>query len=310
MSLATPSPRPLSRRFLTRAGGLILLLGLLSYPLVAQQARKLDVLRIGTSGTLALDASGEKQAAAQDTLKSFIKSETGFENEILPQKDWEELAEKLAGGQLHLGVFQGYEFAWAKEKYPNLQPLAVAVNVHPYRDAHVVVRQDNRASDFASLQGQALALPRVGQGQLGLFLERQSLTHGKAMDGFFARLTNPDNVEDALDDVVDGVVGAAVVDRVALEAYKRRKPGRFNRLKEVAHSQAFPPPLVASYDNVVDQATRKRFQDGLLNARRKERGQRLLTLFKLTGFETAPANFQQMVAETQKAYPPPNRGMK
>src|SRR5207244_6848780 len=54
---------------------------------------------------------------------------------------------------------------------------------------------------------------------------------------FFPKITSPENTEDALDDVVDGVVQAAVVDRAGLEAYKRRKPGRFNRLKEVARSQ-------------------------------------------------------------------------
>jgi ABC-type phosphate/phosphonate transport system substrate-binding protein len=106
------------------------------------------------------------------------------------------------------------------------------------------------------------------------------------------------------------VVQAAVVDRVALEAYKRRKPGRFNRLKEVMHSSAFPPPLVAYYDNSLDQATLHRFRDGLLNARRKEKGQRLLTLFKLTGFQEVSANFGQLVAEVQKNYPPPNSGTK
>src|SRR5207244_11836898 len=88
---------------------------------------------------------------------------------------------------------------------------------------------------------------------------------------FFPKITSPENTEDALDDVVDGVVQAAVVDRAGLEAYKRRKPGRFNRLKEVARSQPLPPPLVAYYEGVLDQDTLKRFGDGLLNARRKEK---------------------------------------
>src|SRR5438874_12177600 len=113
------SPRPSSRTIL-----LAVLLGVLgvvlAIPAAGQQGNKIDVLHIGTSGTLALDESGGKQATAQDTLQSFIRSETGFENDIIAQKDWAELADKMANGQLHLGVFQGYEFAWAKEKYPKL----------------------------------------------------------------------------------------------------------------------------------------------------------------------------------------------
>jgi ABC-type phosphate/phosphonate transport system substrate-binding protein len=272
---------------------------------VLGQAKKIDVLRIGTSGSLALNASGTKEQTALESLQSFIKTETGFNNEIIRQTNYQELVQKMAGGQLHLGVFQGYEFAWAQEKNPKLQPLALAVDVYPYRYAYLMVRRDSKITDFAALQGQALSLPRTGQGQLSLFVERLCETHGKPLEAFFSKISTPDNIEDALDDVVDGVVQAAVVDRVGLEAYRRRKPGRFSRLKELAHSRPFPPPLVAYYDEILDEETRQRFRDGLLNANRKEKGQRLLNLFKLTGFVAPPSDFGQALAETRKAYPPP-----
>jgi ABC-type phosphate/phosphonate transport system substrate-binding protein len=272
-----------------------------------QQTAKLDSIRIGISGALGLGAESGKEEAAADNLRSFIKSETGFDNEIVQQKGWRELAEKLAGGGVQLGVFQGYEFAWAREKYPKLQPLALAINVHRYREAHVVTAKTAKAADFAALDGQVLALPKVGQAHLALFVERQSQANGKALNKFFSRVTSPDNIEDALDDAVDGAVGAAVVDRVGLEAYKRRKPARFSRLKEVARSGQLPPPLVA-YQEGLNPDTLKRFQEGLLNARRKEKGQKLLNLFHLTGFETAPSDFDQFLAATRKAYPPPVNG--
>jgi ABC-type phosphate/phosphonate transport system substrate-binding protein len=284
-----------------------LLLGALCAFAPGQQAAKPDVLRIGTSAALTAEESGGKEAEAIDTLQSLIKSETGFDSEILRQKDWAELADKMATGPLQLGVFQGYEFAWAKEKYPKLQPLVLAVNGYPHRDAYVIVRQDNKATDFAGLQGQVISLPRIAQGQLRLFVEWQSEAQGKRLEAFFARITSPDNVEDALDDVVDNVVQAAVVERVSLEAYKRRKPGRFLRLKELAHSQPFPPPVVAYYNDNLDKATLQRFRDGLLNTGLNDKGQRLLTLFKLTGFEAPPANLDQMLTTVQKAYPPPIR---
>lgn len=37
-------------------------------------------------------------------------------------------------------------------------------------------------------------------------------------------MATPANSEDALDDVVDGLVDAAAVEEVAVEAYQRRKP--------------------------------------------------------------------------------------
>jgi ABC-type phosphate/phosphonate transport system substrate-binding protein len=136
-------------------------------------------------------------------------------------------------------------------------------------------------------------------------VEHQAKVAGKTLDQFFAKLTSPENVEDALDDAVDGKIGAAVADRSALEAYKRRKPGRFKQLKEVAKSQQFPPPLVAYYDNVLDKGTRDRFQKGLLGASRKERGQTMLTLFHLTGFVRVPSDFEKVLTQTRKNYPPP-----
>jgi ABC-type phosphate/phosphonate transport system substrate-binding protein len=184
--------------------------------------------------------------------------------------------------------------------------LALAVNVHRYPVAYVVVRRDNPAKDFAGLQGQSLTLPNVGEGFLRLFINGQSQITGKPPEALFSKITSRDNVEDAVDDVVDGAVQAAVADRAALEAYKQRKPGRFNRLKMIARSQPFPPVVVAYDGTVLDEATLQRFREGLLNAGRAEGGKTMLTLFRLTGFEPIPTDFGKMLAQTRQAYPPPN----
>jgi ABC-type phosphate/phosphonate transport system substrate-binding protein len=292
------------------AGVLVTLL-VLCAPAVAQQPKKFKVLHIGTSGSMALNAgSGTKEQTAIETLQSFIKTETGFDNDILRQKNYQDLAHKMAKGELQLGVFQGFEFVWAVEKDPKLRPLALAVDVYPYRYAYLMVGRDSKITDFAALQGKSLSLPNVAQGQLRLYIERLCESHSKPLNAFFSKVTTPDNVEDALDDAVDGVVQAAVVDRGGLEAYRRRKPGRFKQLRELMHSQAFPPPLVAYYEGVLDNETRQRFLNGLLTANQKERGQSLLTLFRLTGFIAPPSNFEQVLAETRKAYPPPKEGTK
>jgi ABC-type phosphate/phosphonate transport system substrate-binding protein len=266
---------------------------------------KVDFLRIGTSGTLTAENETSKEKGALETLKGFIKEETGLNNEIEGQKDWRELADKMAKGQLHLGVFQGFEFAWAQEQHNGLKPLALAVNVYRYPVAYVVAQQKSGVKDFAGLQGQALCLPNTGQRYLRLFVDRQCRAHGKEASAFFAKITSQDNAEDALDDVVDGVVQAAAVDRATLEAFKRRKPGRFNQLKEVAHSEPFPPVTVAYFDAVLDDATLRKFRDGLLNAVKKEKGRTMLTLFKLTGFDSVPEDFAKVLAESRKTYPPP-----
>src|SRR5262249_34511509 len=73
-------------------------------------ARKPDpkVLRIGTSGTLTSTTENAKEKGALESLRDFIKTETGLDNQIIRQKDWRELAEKVSRKELDIGVFQGY----------------------------------------------------------------------------------------------------------------------------------------------------------------------------------------------------------
>jgi ABC-type phosphate/phosphonate transport system substrate-binding protein len=263
-------------------------------------------LHIGSSGSLTStsgDAAREK--GALESLQSFIKSETGLDDDIVRQKDWRELAEKMSKGELHIGVFQGYELAWAQEKHPQLKPLALAVDVYLYPVAYVLTRKDGKAADFAGLKGETLGLPDTGQRYLRMYADRQAQAAGaKKADDFFSKVVPRPSVEDLLDDVVDGKVGAAVADRAALEAYKKRKPGRFAQLKPVAQSQPLPPTTVAYYDQVLSDATLKRFRDGLLRANKSDRGQTILTTFRLTGFEAPPDDFPKVLAEARKAFPP------
>ena len=284
---------------------IVLMLALAGALAVPAEQGKIDVLRIGTSGTLSEEVSGPKEKSAMETLKRFIKDQTGLDNEILRQKDWRELTDKLAKGQMHLGVYQGYEFAWAQEKNADLKPLALAVNVELYPIVYVITQKTSKTKDFAGLQGQTLALPATGQRYLQLFIEHQCQAAGKTPEKFFSKITHPDNIEDAIDDVVDGVVNVAVADKSALEAFKRRKPARFAKLKEVAKSQRLPPVTIACYGKFVDDATLSRLKDGLLGASKKEQGETVLTLFRLTGFQLPPDDFGKILAETRKTFPPP-----
>ena len=272
---------------------------------VTGQPGKLDVLRIGSSGTLTGESKGDKEKSALETLQGFIKEETGYKNEILREKDWHDLASKLKKGNLQVGVFQGYEFAWAVEKYPTLKPLMLAINVYRYPIVYVVVRKNAAAKDFAGLKGQSIAIPSTGQGYLRLFVDRECAAQGKKAEAFFAKVQTPENLEDALDDVVDGTVQAVVADRAALEAYKRRKPGRFKQLKEVAKSPPLPPTVIAYNDATLDEPTLKRFRDGLLNAGKTDKGETMLTFFRLSGFETVPADFGKVLARSRESFPPP-----
>jgi ABC-type phosphate/phosphonate transport system substrate-binding protein len=260
------------------------------------------VLEIGSSGSLSVGTDPNKEKGAIESLEDFIKDETGMKNNITKTKTWRELADKLERGDFHLGMFQGYELAWARESHKGLRPLAIAVNVQRYPVVHVVAQKSGNVKDMADLKGKTVGIPAEAPAFLRLFVEKEV---GKKAEDYFSKFTRKDNVEDAVDDVVDGEMAAAVVEHASLEAYKRRKPGRFNLLREVAHSKPFPPAVLVYQEGGLSDSLLNRFKEGLLNASNKERGQMMLTLFHLTGFEDVPGDFEKVLAQTRKDYPPP-----
>ncbi len=287
------------------------LAGLLAVPIAAAsgQGPRTGVLQIGTSGTLAPEGSGNTSKGDKLSLQRFIRKETGLKNEIRDLPDWQQLLDKMVKGRIEVGMFQGYEYAWAQEKSPKLKALAIAVSAHRYPVAAVVVRRDNAAKTFAGLRGQSLLLVKTNKHYLQLFVDRQCQKAGAKTEKFFSKVMKQDNFEDALDDVVDGMAQVTVADRSIIDIFKQRKPGRFRRLKVLAESQPFPSAVVAYYDTVLDADTLRRLRKGLLNAANKQEGRDTLTMFRLTSFEELPKDFDKVLAKTREAYPPtaPNR---
>jgi ABC-type phosphate/phosphonate transport system substrate-binding protein len=276
-------------------------------PAPAQKAGKIDVLRIGATHFLTEGASEGSEETAYQAFRDFIKGETGYANDLDTVENYTELADKLASGRLHIGVFLGQEFAWAKAKNPKLVPLATSVNIYPYRYASLLINADSKAADFAALKGQTLSMPKMGVPYLRLFVDRHCRANDKKAEEFFAKVTIRANVEEALDALVDGSEQVVVVDRVGAEAYKRRKPGRYAQLKELMRSEPLLPALVAYHEGSVDAATLGKVREGLINAGKKKQGQRLLDLFRLTGFQTPPKDFDTVMAEALKANPAPTK---
>jgi ABC-type phosphate/phosphonate transport system substrate-binding protein len=262
------------------------------------------LLRIGLSGAMLKEIPEATAKQALENMKALIEKQTGQKSELTAEDNSETLGQKLAQKKFDFGVFLGYEFAWAKEVHAELRPLVVATSGAPMR-IHLLIRQDNPAVSLAQLKGKSLALSRESRPPARLYIERECLALGAASDKFFAQITAPATLEDEIDDVVDGVVQATAVDTLAFDAYKRRKPGRATRLKQIQESQLFPPPVIAYEPGVLDNATLSRFRDDLARTSRDPEGERLLNLWKLTGFDPVPSDYEQELAAIARRYPAP-----
>lgn len=287
---------------LLAAGAAVLLL-VPSAPAEARQEAG-GTIQIGLVRSLFRDAPASMIRLLSRPLKALMESQTGLTGELVVAGDGSELADKLKDGKVHLGVFHGFEFAWARQKNPGLKPLVIAVCTHRMLHAHLVVRKDSGVQGCGDLKGKAIALPRMSREHCHLYLARRCPGGGVEADKFFSRVSNPSSADDALGDVVDGLADAAVVDRIALDEYQQSRPARANKLRVLQQSEPFPAAVVAYQEGSLDASTLRRFRDGMVGADKTTRGKNLLKMCRITRFEEVPADYGQLLEDIAKAYPP------
>ncbi len=262
-------------------------------------------VKIGLIASLFREVPESTATAMLGPFGALMEAQTGVRGEVAIGGDAMGLGQSLADNHIQLAVFHGVEFAWAKTRHPELKPLVVAVNQAAFLHAVVCVRGDSKATALNDMQNKTIAIPRESRDHCYLFVERRCPEYKRGPRGYFSKITTPANAEEALDDVVDGVVQGTVIDGVSLESYRRRKPGRFTHIKAVETSETFPTGVIAYRPGNLDEATLKKFRDGLMNANHTILGKQLLTIWKLTAFEPVPADYEQVLTQIVKAYPPP-----
>jgi ABC-type phosphate/phosphonate transport system substrate-binding protein len=270
-----------------------------------EELGRASIIRIGVVSSLFRDVPAPMAQSLLRPMKSLIETQTGLLGDVAPAGDALQLGQMLVDAKLQLGVFHGFEFAWARLKHPTLRPLVIAVNKQRLLHSYLVVRTDCQGGCLEQLQGKTLALPRFTREYSRLFLERNCQDRGMSIERFFGKVVTPPDVEDALDGVVDGQAEATVVDSVAWENFQQRKPGRFARLKVLQESEAFPAAVVAYCPGGMEAAKLQRFHDGMIHASRSEKGQRMLSMCRMTGFEEVPVDYDHMLDLVARAYPPP-----
>jgi ABC-type phosphate/phosphonate transport system substrate-binding protein len=263
------------------------------------------VVKIGMLKSVFRETSQAATTASSSAFSGLVYSQTGMKGELVIVDTFEDMRQKLMDGELQLGAFHGFEFAWMKLKEPQLQPLMLAATNPNSLKTVVVVKADNQASDVGALQGKTMAIPNGTREHGRLYIARQCRRNGLTVEQHFAETPITKTVEDALDDVVEGKTTAAVADMASLQTYERRKSGRFAQLKILQSSDQFPASVIAYRQGGLDLVALERFRHGMSTAHQSAFGSRLMSLMKINAFEPIPANYDQIQADIIKAYPPP-----
>jgi ABC-type phosphate/phosphonate transport system substrate-binding protein len=220
--------------------------------------------------------------------------------------DCEALAAKMKEGKIHVGVFHSFEFAWVRDRYPELQPLAVTIPPRRKLQACLVVHKDSEATEPKDLKGPCVAVPMFTNAPARLFLDR--LRAGLPAECCQSAKHDRQSPEEVLDGVAQGRHASALVDVSALTAYQANKPGAFKELRVLCQSELFPPGVIVYRKGAITAQQVGRVRQGLTTAKETAQGRAFLMLWQLQGFEDVPADFDAEMRRIAKAYPPPAPG--
>lgn len=278
-------------------------LGLGIVPLLVAAAEPLakpTLFRVAMVGYL-FDENKEQMLRQMGPFIEDMQRDTGTKAEFVIIDDLPALTRELKEGRVQVAILPSLDFGWLRAEVPNLKPLLLAGVDGGRLRAQVFVPAKSTLASLAELKGQALAWPRRNPQHVRFFLERE---FGAAPEKAF-QLQEARNIDQALEDTIDGKVKAAVVNFSAAKVFAEQKPGRFGRLKLLAESTDFPAPVVAYVPSAGEEERVRKFADAMKKSNQTESGRQTLTLWKLKGFEDLPADFEEQVTAILKKYPKP-----
>jgi ABC-type phosphate/phosphonate transport system substrate-binding protein len=266
-------------------------------------ARAQDGITVGLTGTIFPGLSDAMLAMAAKPFRSLLEEATGVSGTVVQGGKPGDLAAKLKKDEVQLGVFQGVEFAWAKVSNPKLEPIVICVNHTRTLKAYLIVRASDKGAQVADLKGKTLVLPTETREHCRAFLECKCVTASAKPNQFYKAVNTAADVEEALDEVCDGNATAAVVDGLAWASYKKGKPGCAKKLRVLEVSEAFPSSVVACQSGRFSAEQIQRFREGLIAAKDSARGKKMMEFLRITGFESVPADFDDLLKTVAKEYP-------
>jgi ABC-type phosphate/phosphonate transport system substrate-binding protein len=278
------------------------LAGLVPVPAWARPALS---VKVGLTDSIFPNLSPAMLQAAGRPFRVLLESATGLSGQVVQAGNAKGLGLKLKEDRVQLGVFQGIEFAWARQSNPKLEPIVLCVNQDRILRAFLVVRAGSSFHNPDDLRNRTLAIAAEARQHCQVFLRRKCVPDGTPPEKFFKKVVRSADVEEALDDVVDGKVQVAVVDHLAWGSYRKAKAGCARKLRVLLESGPFPCTLVACQQGRFTAARVQHFREGLVAARDTRRGKQLLEFLRMTGFEVPPGDYDQVFVNAARAYPAP-----
>jgi phosphonate transport system substrate-binding protein len=241
--------------------------------------------------------------AQTSPLGDMLLSQSDMKGQVSVVTDPDELVQQVQKGDLHIAVIHGIEYAWVRDKYPDVKPLVLAVNRDVQLKALILVREDSKIQSLADLHGKPFSFHRRAFNHVYLYLHHAIQEAGFEPTAYFAPSPTPANNDQAIESVIDGTTDGTIIDAVSWSVYCQRKPGRAKRLRAIQESGWFPTATVIYNAKNCDPKLMDKVREALLNSNKNMLGRQMLTLWRLTQFSEIPKEYEPLLASSVKAYP-------
>jgi ABC-type phosphate/phosphonate transport system substrate-binding protein len=260
-------------------------------------------LKIGMLSGMFRDQQPAVIQALAKPFRDLMTKHTGYTGDVEVVDDPHTLTDRLKENKVQLGVYHGFEFAWAQQRCDDLMPLIVTCPPGGCVQGLVVVAADCPAKSLADLKECDVLIPRGAKAHTLVFLDK--LRDGFDDDDARPTAKTDQTPEDVLTAVATGKAKVALVDGCAWDGYKVLHPGGVKALKVLAKSEQFPPAVVCYRKGTLSDDQVKQLRDGLTTSSKTPTGKMLMTLWNLKGFEAPPKGYQTSLDDILKAYPVP-----
>ncbi len=261
----------------------------------------LPEVRIGLPNVLFRDIHPALVDTAAKPFKDTIQKTLGMNGSLVKAKDYKVLADQLKSGQVDIALFHGFEYAWVKELYPDLQlvPLVMTLPKCGKVQACIVVNVASKAAEPKDLKGACVAIPKGSKAHCQMFLEKASRKIAKDCQGDCCPIdqqrATPPTSDEILDDLASGCgkCEAALVDIAQLLSYRAANPGLGSCVKVLVQSELLPAAVIVCRKDALTAKQMKAITKGLVECTKNPQGQLFAMFWNLKGFGRVTEDYRQ-----------------
>jgi ABC-type phosphate/phosphonate transport system substrate-binding protein len=282
-------------------------------PASAQEKDEPAILKVRLYGSILPGYSRSDAKAFSEPMLKLIGRNLGIAPELeiadgTTPDDLFAFGKKLDSGEYHLGAVWGIEYAWLREKYPNLKANSIFVSGSKENVTRtlVLVNKDSRFKTVADLKGKRLAvskdMPLMDRVSL------QAIIRDAKLDpkGFFVRDKPLGNVRLAAAAVRNGKADCVAMTSSTYFRLKELQPGLAGDLIELKAGPAFPAIAIVGSPEVFQRARKNLWADlqtQFLTVHNTPEGKDCLSFWRFQGFASPDSDYQREVGEAGRRFP-------